>query len=242
MTDPIVYVLGGYQSSSIVLTDSGGINVPSGASYTNLKHDTDYDFSATINFETYGNSAIVEMKATVRFWAFDGEAGTAGSLLDEQLITVSPFGIPSLTQKVTSGTKFHSAAAGMRRNAVISLSNLTYTLNDGTHSDGFSCPYATDSSLVPDPTVNPAQSCSAWRNTESQVVINHHGVDCSLLLQRILDLVNILNYEMRRWNNIGPRPGSIAALEYVIEIYNREGREGGCLFATGLGTGILHHT
>lgn len=153
------YILGGYQSEDIILTDPitgaevmlGG--TPGGRWDTLLRPNTDYGFSARI----HNSSGTPAVNTIVRFWRFPGGVAATGELVDIQSVTVPANG----SVIVHSEHPFRSAGANQHSCAVVSIYNATAgsCATDAVH--------ATD---VPNPGADHSMGCAAWRNTDSQWV------------------------------------------------------------------------
>jgi hypothetical protein len=155
-SDP--YILGGYQSADVILRDLvTGFDVPLGGRpngpwSTTLNPDTEYGFAARI----HNASSEPAINTVVRFWEFPGGVGTIGTLVDVQVAT-----IPPLSEVIVeSSKKFKSAPLGQHKCVAVSI----YNALAGT------CEDATTANQVSDPNAHPEHSCSAWRNTDSQIV------------------------------------------------------------------------
>lgn len=160
MARPDPFVLGGYQSPDIILTDlTTGLPIPLGGLPggrwdTTLAPNTDYGFAARVR----NASSTAAVNTVVRFWQFVGGVGKAGTLVDIQTATIAPLSATI----VQSAHPFRSAPPGPahHRCAVVSI----YNALAGT------CPDAVTNLQVPDPQAHPYHSCSAWRNTDSMFV------------------------------------------------------------------------
>jgi hypothetical protein len=155
-----VYILGGYQSPDVILTDLttnqpvpiGG--QPGGSWDTLLKPSTDYGFSANVHNDgsTDANGVIVT------FWAIPGGVGTNGSVVG----TPQTVNIPAhSTVTVNASAPFTSAALGGHLCAVVSI----YSPSNGCAVD------ATSAMQIPDPGYSMSHQCSAWRNTDSMFAV-----------------------------------------------------------------------
>jgi hypothetical protein len=151
-----VYILGGYQSPDIILTDLatdqpvpiGG--EPDGRWDTLLEPSTNYGFSANVHndgpFEANG--------VTVTFWAIPGGVGTNGSLVGApQMVNIPAYS----TVTVNASGPFTSAPEGEHLCAVVSL----YSTSSGCTVD------AASALQIPNPGYSMTHDCSAWRNTDS---------------------------------------------------------------------------
>lgn len=154
-----VYILGGYQSPDVVITDLsthqpvpiGG--QPGGPWDTLLEPSTAYGFSANV----HNDSSSTVDGVVVTFWAIPGGVGTAGTMVG----TPQTVSIPALsTVNVQASASFVSAAAGDHLCAVVSL----YSPSTGCDVD------ATTALDIPDPGYSDTHQCSAWRNTDSMMV------------------------------------------------------------------------
>jgi hypothetical protein len=157
-----VYILGGYQSPDIILTDLstslpipiGGL--PGGPWDTQLAPNTDYGFSANIHNDS---SATVD-GVQVKFWAIPGGVGTSGTMVG----TMQTVSIPAhSTVTVQASAPFHSAPAGDHLCAVVSL----YSPATG---GGVDAATALD---IPNPGYSDTHEYSAWRNTDSMLAMMH---------------------------------------------------------------------
>ena len=174
MVPPRLALAGGYQSPDIILTDRttqtpgpiGGM--PGGVWDTLLRPDTDYDLAVNLNVTAGIPSEMYWVDVTVRFWSFDGGLGTVGVPLDTQVVTNQLALGLTVPFTVNCSVPFRSAPAGQHRCAAVSFANVSLTdLTRGTVTQtNQSCPDATDATMVPDP----GNGCSAWRNTDSQLV------------------------------------------------------------------------
>jgi hypothetical protein len=159
MGKPSPYVIGGYQSSDVILKDHiTGVDIPlggqpGGAWDTLLQPNTDYIFAAWV----HNASGTPATNTVVRFWEFLGGTGLNGNLIDIQTVTVPAWS----STLVYSAHPFHSAPAGHHKCAVVSIFNALA----GT------CPDASTFGQIPNPMANFAHSCSAWRNTDSMWVL-----------------------------------------------------------------------
>jgi hypothetical protein len=159
-----VYILGGYQSPDIILTDLttnqpvpiGG--QPGGRWDTLLEPSTDYGFSANVN-----NDGPNEVRGVVvAFWAIPGGVGTNGPMVG----TPQTVNIPAnSTVTVKASAPFTSAAPGGHLCAVVSL----YSPSTGCAVD------ATTALQIPNPGYSMTHQCSAWRNTDSMFAIIGSG-------------------------------------------------------------------
>jgi hypothetical protein len=154
-----VYILGGYQSPDIIITDLathqpvpiGG--QPGGRWDTLLEPSTNYGFSANV----HNDSSTTATDVVVSFWAIPGGVGTNGSAVGVPQ-TVS---IPShSTVNVQASAPFVSAAPGEHLCAVVSI----YSPATGCDTD------ATTALEIPNPGYSDTHQCSAWRNTDSMAV------------------------------------------------------------------------
>ncbi len=172
---PHVYISGGYQSPDIILTDLtthtpvpiGGI--PGGVWDTLLKPSTSYGFSAVV----HNNSGVAANNVQVTFWAIPGGVGTNGTMVGtpQTVATVPAHG--SVT--VNASAPFVSAPLGGHMCAVVSL-----------FSGSTGCTVNATSALqIPDPGQGGAFSCSAWRNTDSTLVMMNSAFKFNLGLGEI---------------------------------------------------------
>ena len=159
---PRPYVIGGSQSPDIILTDLTTniavpiAGVPSDTGVTLLKPNTDYGFSVIV----HNSSPTPAVNTVVRFWEYEQGLSPVGKLLDVHTVTVPANG----SVKVRSSKNFRSApftSCYYHACAVVSI----YNALSGTCTTD-----ATTWAKLP-ATINNAESCSAWRNTESMLVI-----------------------------------------------------------------------
>ncbi|HEX3682464.1 MAG TPA: S53 family peptidase [Bryobacteraceae bacterium] len=155
-----VYILGGYQSPDIILTDLstsqpvpiGGL--PGGRWDTLLEPSTNYGFSANVH-----NDGPAEANGVVvTFWAIPGGVGTNGSLVGTPQTVNIPAGS---TVTVNASAPFTSAPEGEHLCAVVSL----YSPATGCTVD------ATSALEIPNPGYSMTHECSAWRNTDSMFAL-----------------------------------------------------------------------
>lgn len=155
-----VYILGGYQSPDVVLTDLttnqpvpiGG--QPGGAWDTLLKPSTDYGFSANVHNDGSADANGV----IVTFWAIPGGVGTNGTMVG----TPQTVNIPAnSTLTVNASAPFTSAALGGHLCAVVSI----YSPTTGCAVD------PATALQIPDPGYSMSHQCSAWRNTDSMFAL-----------------------------------------------------------------------
>jgi len=151
-----VYVLGGYQSPDIIITDlSTNVPVPIGGAPggswdTLLEPSTSYGFSANV----HNDSSTDVNNVVVSFWAIPGGVGTNGTMVGSPQ-TVS---IPAQsTVTVTASADFVSAPTGQHLCAVVSI----YSPTTGCDVN------ANDALEIPNPGYSMTHQCSAWRNTDS---------------------------------------------------------------------------
>jgi len=151
-----VYILGGYQSPDIIITDLttnqpvplGGL--PGGRWDTLLDPSTNYGFSANV----HNDSSATVNNVAVSFWAIPGGVGTNGTMVGAQQ-TVS---IPAhSTVTVQASAPFVSAPPGDHLCAVVSL----YSPTTGCDTN------AAAALEIPSPGYSDTHQCSAWRNTDS---------------------------------------------------------------------------
>jgi hypothetical protein len=154
-----VYILGGYQSPDVVLTDLstsqpvaiGGL--PGGPWDTLLEPATAYGFSANV----HNDSATTANDIVVSFWAIPGGLGTSGSMVGvPQTVSIPPLS----TANVAASAPFLSAPLGQHLCAVVSISG------PGTGSANA----AATALDIPDPGYSLTHESSAWRNTDSTLV------------------------------------------------------------------------
>lgn len=153
-----VYILGGYQSPDVVLTDLatslpvpiGGL--PGGPWDTQLAPSTDYGFSANV----HNDSSTTVDGVQVKFWAIPGGVGTSGTMVGTmQTVSIPPHSMVT----VNASAPFHSAPAGDHLCAVVSI----YSPATG---EGVDAATALD---IPDPGYSDTHQSSAWRNTDSML-------------------------------------------------------------------------
>jgi hypothetical protein len=169
-----VYILGGYQSPDIILTDLstsqpvpiGGL--PGGRWDTLLEPSTNYGFSANVH-----NDGPTEVNGVVvAFWAIPGGVGTNGSMVG----IPQTVNIPARsTVTVNASAPFTSAALGGHLCAVVSL----YSPSTGCAVD------ATTALEIPNPGYSMAHQCSAWRNTDSMFALLGGGFHFGLGLGKL---------------------------------------------------------
>jgi hypothetical protein len=155
--DP-VYILGGYQSPDIILTDLttnqpvpiGGL--PGGRWDTLLEPSTNHGFSANVHNDT----STAANGVVVSFWAIPGGVGTNGTMVgNPQTVTIAAHS----TVNVPASAPFTSAPPGQHLCAVVSL-----------YSPATSCSAdATTALQIPSPGYSMTHQCSAWRNTDSML-------------------------------------------------------------------------
>jgi hypothetical protein len=151
-----VYILGGYQSPDIVITDLttmkpiaiGG--APGGSWDTLLAPNTSYGFSANVHNDSSSDVNNVQ----VSFWAIPGGVGTMGNPVGTpQTVSIAAH----TTKTVQASAPFVSAGPGGHLCAVVSI----YCPAGGCDTD------ATNAVNIPDPGYSATHGCSAWRNTDS---------------------------------------------------------------------------
>jgi len=154
-----VYILGGYQSPDVILTDLtnnqpvpiGG--EPGGPWDTLLKPSTNYGFSANV----HNDSSTTVTGVVVSFWAIPGGLGTNGTMVGTpQTVSIAPHS----TLNVQASASFVSASTGDHLCAVVSL----YSSATGCDTN------ATTALEIPNPGYSDTHQCSAWRNTDSMTV------------------------------------------------------------------------
>lgn len=153
-----VYILGGYQSPDIILTDLstsqpvpiGGL--PGGRWDTLLEPSTDYGFSANV----HNDGSTTATGVVVSFWAIPGGVGTNGTMVGTPQTVSIP---PHSTVNVPASAPFVSAPPGDHLCAVVSL----YSPATGCDTD------ATTATGIPNPGYSDTHQCSAWRNTDSML-------------------------------------------------------------------------
>ncbi len=151
-----VYILGGYQSPDVILTDLstsqpvpiGGL--PGGRWDTLLEPSTNYGFSANV----HNDGPAEALGVVVTFWAIPGGVGTSGAMVG----TPQTVDIPARsTMTVNASAPFTSAPLGGHLCAVVSL----YSPSTGCAVD------AMTALEIPNPGYSMTHQCSAWRNTDS---------------------------------------------------------------------------
>jgi hypothetical protein len=170
------YVLGGYQSPDIIITNittsatgMAGTPVPLGGIPGSAAWDTlltpglPYGLQVTIHNGSSMNEAYVD---SVSFWTVPGGVGTAGGT---QLATINPgIAIPpggSITVPPSYST-VQFTNSGTHACAVVSI----YSPDAGCHFNGSQNPVSLafpPSEDIPDPGPSNSHSCSAWRNTDT---------------------------------------------------------------------------
>jgi len=169
-----VYILGGYQSPDVILTDlATGQPVPIGGQPTGpwdtqLAPSTNYGFSANVHNDgsTQVNGVVV------KFWAIPGGVGTSGSMVGTQQTVDIP---PHSTVTVQASAPFTSAPAGGHICAVVSL----YSPSTGCTVN------AASATQIPDPGYSMTHQCSAWRNTDSTMAARNSNFHFGLGLGRL---------------------------------------------------------
>lgn len=164
---------GSYQSPQIILVGSNSdpvlITGEPGAWDTEVQYEASYQIQALV----YNDSSVAATNTTVRFWHFAGEAGSVGTLIDTQTVTVPANG----SVLVTSASPFESGPAGQQECVAVSVANLK--------SPYFSVDPTTAAQVI-DPTVaHPPGSGhygSAWRHTTSVATLAPSPVYCQNLL------------------------------------------------------------
>jgi hypothetical protein len=170
------YVLGGYQSPDIIITNltdsatgTAGTPVQLGGTPGSTAWDTllvpglAYGLQATIHNSSSADEAYID---SVSFWAIPGGVGTTGGTL---LATINPeAAIPpggSITVPASYST-VQFTNPGSHMCAVVSL----YCPHAGCTFNGAQNPVtmvAPPSQDIPDPGASNSHACSAWRNTDS---------------------------------------------------------------------------
>jgi hypothetical protein len=154
-----VYILGGYQSPDIIITDLtnqqpvpiGG--QPGGRWDTLLEPSTNYGFSANV----HNDSSTTATGVVVSFWAIPGGVGTNGTMVGvPQTVNIPAHS----TVNVPASAPFVSASPGDHLCAVVSI----YSPTTGCDTD------ATTALDIPNPGYSDTHQCSAWRNTDSMLV------------------------------------------------------------------------
>jgi Pro-kumamolisin, activation domain len=154
-----VYILGGYQSPDIIITDLGTNQPvpiggqPGGRWDTLLEPSTNYGFSANV----HNDSSTTATGVVVSFWAIPGGVGTDGAMVGTAQTVSIP---PHSTVNVQASAPFVSAPPGEHLCAVVSL----YSPTTGCDSN------ATTALEIPSPGYSDTHQCSAWRNTDSMLV------------------------------------------------------------------------
>jgi hypothetical protein len=151
-----VYILGGYQSPDVILTDLtthqpvpiGG--QPGGPWDTQLPPSTNYGFSANV----HNDGAAAVNGVVVTFWAIPGGVGTSGTMVGAPQTVNIP---AHSTLTVNASAPFTSAAASGHMCAVVSL----YSPTTGCAVN------AATATQIPSPGYSLTHQCSAWRNTDS---------------------------------------------------------------------------
>jgi len=170
------YVLGGYQSPDIIITNltdsttgAAGTPVQLGGTPNSMAWDTllvpglAYGFQATIHNSNSTEEAYID---SVSFWSIPGGVGTAGGTLLATLnteIAIPPGG--SITVPSSYST-VQFTNPGSHACAVVSI----YCPHSGCTFNGAQDPVtlaAPPSQDIPDPGPSNSHSCSAWRNTDS---------------------------------------------------------------------------
>jgi hypothetical protein len=151
-----VYITGGYDSPAIILftpfsATSPGTNIPIG-SWGLVSAGVNYGFGAIVH-----NDSSFEVSTSVTFWNIPGGLGTAGTLLDTQTVTIPAESI----QIVLSSVPFVNT--GGHTCAVVSIDTPDTPCQ-------FAPTSSADSINIPDPNADVAESCSAWRNTNTSIV------------------------------------------------------------------------
>ena len=177
--DPEPYVVGGYQSPDILLSDPVGTLILHGGSpsgTTLLQPDSDYKLSAVV----HNDSASDAVNTVVRFWEIPFGTALEGYLLDLRTVNV-PAGSSIL---VTSNFPFRSALPGMHSCAAVSIYNsqsLTATVDPVCTSE---IPWTQAGGQCP----------TAWRNTDSMLVFRGKPWRLSLAVSN-LDLTDGVNIQ-----------------------------------------------
>jgi len=154
-----VYILGGYQSPDIIITNLttnqpvpiGG--QPGGRWDTLLEPSTNYGFSANV----HNDSSTAVDGVVVSFWSIPGGVGTNGAMVGTPRTVSIP---PLSTVNVQASAPFVSAPPGDHLCAVVSL----YGPMSGCDTN------ATTALEIPSPGYSDSHQCSAWRNTDSMFV------------------------------------------------------------------------
>jgi hypothetical protein len=173
------YVLGGYQSPDIIITNitnsitgAAGTIVPLGGTPGTTAWDTllvpnlPYGFQVTIHNSSSVEDAYID---SVSFWAIPGGVGTSGGTL---LATINPeIAIPpggSITVPSSYST-VQFTNPGSHMCAVVSI----YSDTSGCSFNGAPDPVTNanpPSQNIPDPGASGSHACSAWRNTDTMSV------------------------------------------------------------------------
>jgi hypothetical protein len=156
---PHVYILGGYQSPSIIFTDPDSMppnqpvplgGVGHGPLNTVLQPDHQYGFSVIVR----NDSSIPVNDLEVRFWVIPMGLGIDGYLVGEpQIVDIHPYS----TLIVKASAPFISPNPHQQACAAVSLYNPA----------GDCTVQALAALEIPDPGVDGSHGCSAWRNTQS---------------------------------------------------------------------------
>ncbi len=159
MTQPDVYVLGGYQSPSLLIIDpdSSPANQPVpigtfavGGSDTQLKPGIAYGLGAVVN----NDSPILASNIEIRFWGLpNGEAKDGYMIGTPQILTIPASSSITVyaSAPLVSAPDFHHLGV-----AVSIFSPTTGCMTQ-----------ALDSTEIPDPGQEGSHSCAAFRNTDS---------------------------------------------------------------------------
>jgi len=155
-----VYILGGYQSPDIIITDLstnlpvpiGGL--PGGRWDTLLAPSTDYGYSANV----HNDSSTTAKDVVVTFWAIPGGIALDGFMVGTpQTVTIPAHS----TLNVPASAHFVSAPSGQHLCAAVSI----YSPATGCSTN------ATTALQIPNPGYSDTHQCSAWRNTDSMFAI-----------------------------------------------------------------------
>lgn len=178
-TNPEPYVLGGYQSPDILLSDPIGTLILHGGSpsgTTLLQPDSDYKLSAVV----HNDSAADAVNTVVRFWEIPFGTALEGYLLDLRTVNVPA----ESSILVSSNLPFRSALPGMHSCAAVSIYN---SQSETARVDPVS------TSEIPW-TQAGGQCSTAWRNTDSMLVFRGKPWRLSLAVSA-LDLTDSVNIQ-----------------------------------------------
>lgn len=157
---PAPYVIGGFESSDVVLIDPQGHLVPilgNPIKDTILRPNTDYTMRAII----HNSSPTPAVNTLVRFWEIFGGVSTLGQMLDIQTVTVP--GNSSIV--VTSQHKFHSGPINTHSCAIVTVYN--------PQSNTCNVDFPTFNSVWTSWPAFMKEGCPgpmAWRNTDARII------------------------------------------------------------------------